>query len=621
MNKSIQTYFCKLSDWINPEDIFATLFAQESTSFWLDSSLTNNENRFSYMGASPKEIYSYVLKNMKITIQTKDKRIEKEQDIFTFLETKLAHMRLKNTRLPFPFVGGFVGYFGYELKALTGAKQSHHSSYPDSLWFCVDRFIAFDHQEKVVYLVSITTDKSDAELWFSKIKSQLTLRKKSFAKNQNINTPHFTFSRSRQQYLADIQRCKNYLAKGESYQICLTNTLTTQTNLDPFMLYQTLRKKNPAPYSAYIRYHDLAILCSSPEQFLAVDQQRSVQTKPIKGTVKRGVTKKEDRLLAKELTENKKEWSENAMIVDLLRNDLGKVCTFGSVHVEKKVALESYQTVHHLVSTITGKLRDKVSLIDVVTACFPGGSMTGTPKARTLEILDELEQKARGIYSGALGYFSCNQTMMLNIVIRTMIMQRRKLEIGAGGAILAESDSQKEYDEMLLKTKALVHSINSSYTTPMHNIYLALGSNVGDKENYINQAIERLAEEIQEITVGKLYETKPMYYEEQDVFVNTVLSGKTTLSPQELFTFIKRLEKEIGRKKRFRNGPREIDIDILFYDKFIYEDPDLQIPHPRIAERAFVLQPFSDIAPDFKHPLLQKTIQELYTDLLKKNNS
>ena len=271
-----------------------------------------------------------------------------------------------------------------------------------------------------------------------------------------------TFSREQQQYLKDIQTAKKYLNKGESYQICLTNTLTKKVTIDPLLLYQTLRKSNPAPYAAYLRYNDLTVLCSSPEQFLKIDAGGTVTTKPIKGTIARGNTLQEDILLKKQLAESKKDWSENAMIIDLLRNDLGKVCTFGSVKVTKPMAIETYQTVHQLVSTVQGKLHKDTSVIDCIKACFPGGSMTGAPKTRTMEIIEKLEKQARGIYSGALGFLSYNKTASLNIVIRTMVMQKDAVSIGAGGAILIDSDPEKEYEEMLLKTTALQNAIQNS---------------------------------------------------------------------------------------------------------------------------------------------------------------
>lgn len=573
----------------------------------------------------PTEIITYALKTNTTTSMKNNKSKHVPQDIFSYLEQQLKNQTIQDNKLPFPFHGGFVGYFGYELKALTGTKKKpQQSPFPDSLWFSVKNFLAFDHKEKTVYLVSLE-NKTNAEKWFTTVKKKLSsvilngvnnpneIRSLRFApRNDDVA---FQLSRSHQQYLNDIAICKEYLAKGDAYQLCLTNSLTPKTNIDPLQLYLQLRKNNPAPYAGFIRYDDLSILCSSPEEFLKIENG-IIETKPMKGTIKRGGTPKEDQKLLQQLANSKKDWSENAMIVDLLRNDLGKICTFGSVKVNDLMTVESYQTVHTLVSTITGKLRQDVSIIDCIKACFPGGSMTGAPKIRAMEILETLEKAPRGIYSGALGFLGNNNTAHLGMIIRTMVIKDKKISIGAGGAILMDSDPEKEYQEMLLKADALINTIR--YNTSMHTVYLALGSNIGNKKQNITEALQLLKKHVTNITVAKLYATKPMYYEDQDTFLNTVLKGETHLSPQELLTAIKQIEQQLGRKKRFRNGPREIDIDILFYDDTIMQSEHLIIPHPAIQERDFVLKPFMDIDPDFVHPVLKSTIKNLFNNLREK---
>ncbi|MBI5122529.1 aminodeoxychorismate synthase component I [Candidatus Roizmanbacteria bacterium] len=616
-------FFKQLEIWIDPEKVFLTLFKEEPNSFWLDSSLTNYFSRYSYMGIPSEEIY-YSLKANLTTVKNNDTIKQIPQNIFDYLNNQLKINYAQSLKLPFPFTGGFVGYFGYELKALTGSKIRYRSPYPDSLWYKIENFIAFDHQEKNIYLVCAIKNKTKAEEWFNVIANKV---KQSHTTNtaassfDELRTPrndeklNFKLDRNHQQYLKDIAKCKEYLKKGESYQICLTNKFTTETKIDPLSLYLKLRKSNPAPYSAFIKIDDLAILCSSPEEFLKIDTQGNVETKPIKGTIKRGENKTADKKLINELTASKKDWSENAMIVDLLRNDLGKVCEFESVKVKKLMKIESYQTVHQLVSTVVGKLQKEKTIIDCVKACFPGGSMTGAPKIKTMEIIDSLEKKARGVYSGTIGFLSFNQNAALNIIIRTIVMQKNNLEIGAGGAILMDSDPEKEYAEMLLKAKALIEATQSElYTKPMHTVFLALGSNVGNKKEQINSAIEILGSQIKNIKLAKFYETKPMYYENQEDFLNTALQGETDLSPEELLIFIKSIEKKLGRQKRFRNGPREIDIDILFYDDLIFKKENLQIPHPRIQEREFVLKPLMDLDPNFIHPMLKKPISKIWTD-------
>lgn len=616
-------YYKKLTSWIDPEEVFVTLFADEPQAFWLDSSLPDNSTaRFSYMGANPTEMYSYSLKSNIIRIQTKNDTYEISQNIFSFLEEHLKEKNIDGNSLPFPFVGGFVGYFGYELKALTGAITHNESPYPDSLWYLTEKFIVFDHANKNIFLAAVGIDEAAVNKWFEEVNIVIASEaRQTLQGSPRRSTPRddgnvsFQLTRDHKQYLKDIESCKQYLKNGESYQICLTNTLTANADIDPLVLYCILRKDNPAPYAAFIKHDELAIISSSPEQFLTVDKNRWATSKPIKGTIRRGDTPLEDADLAKQLTTNEKENAENLMIVDLVRNDLGKVSKIGSVSVPTLMAVESYATVHQLVSTVKGKLKDDASVIDCIKACFPGGSMTGAPKLRTMEIIDILEKKARGIYSGCIGFLSFSGTATLNIAIRTIVLQGKDISIGAGGAVLIQSDPEKEYDEMLLKAKALVQAVNKAAALKRSKkVFLALGSNVGNKKQNIQTAIERLQRHISGLKAAKLYESKPMYFEDQEQFVNTVVSGFTTLSPQELLQTVKLIEKELGRIKRFRNGPREIDIDILFYDDLIHNEKDLVIPHPGIRERNFVLKPFMDLEPGFVHPVLKKTMRELYND-------
>ena len=336
---------------------------------------------------------------------------------------------------------------------------------PDAAFVFADRLIAFDHVEQCTYVLCVTEPgrTEQGERWIA----ETSLRLASLAP---VKAPEwdgsegepasFRLSRSHEQYLEDIDTCKQRLIEGETYEICLTNKITAEVGAEPLPLYRTLRRVNPAPFSAYLRFGERAVLSSSPERFLSIGRDRWVEAKPIKGTCPRGETPAEDVRLAEELRLGEKNRAENLMIADLLRNDLGVVCEVGTVHVPNLMHVESYETVHQLVSTVRGLLRDDVEPPDCIRACFPGGSMTGAPKKRTMEIIDELEGEARGVYSGAIGYLGLSGGCDLNIVIRTIVVEPETATLGVGGAIVMQSDAEEEYQETLLKARAPMAAID-----------------------------------------------------------------------------------------------------------------------------------------------------------------
>ncbi len=462
-----QVYSLKLDFWLDTEIVFKALFSQSDYCFWLDSSMVEKGlSRFSFMGDS-KGINSFVVRysiNDKLEIIQDEKCLTIDDDLFTFLQQHLDNYVCNNIDLPFNFNCGFVGFFGYELKSLFGYSNQHKSGLPDCYLIKCDRTLAFDHQEKVIYLLYLDKKYHDfeAKKWFEKIKSKLIFLSK---KNDNssvqetINSQdkiEFNFTRNKQQYLENINICFEKIKQGESYEICLTNQLNLAPIDNPLNFYSLLRKQNPAPYSAYLKLGKIVVVCSSPERFLHLDKNRWLESKPIKGTVKRGKNQEEDLILQQQLSLSEKEKAENLMIVDLLRNDLGKICEVGSISVPKLMAIETYTTVHQMVSTVRGKLKSHTKAIDCFNAIFPGGSMTGAPKKRTLEIIDQLETEARGIYSGSIGFLALNGTLDLNIVIRSAVITPEKTTIGVGGAITILSDQNQEFEEIKLKAYALL---------------------------------------------------------------------------------------------------------------------------------------------------------------------
>ncbi|MDJ0842843.1 aminodeoxychorismate synthase component I [Crocosphaera sp.] len=466
-NQSYEVHSRQLNIYPDTEQVFVHLFKDESLAFWLDSSLADPSlSRFSFMGDGSgvnSRLVQYDVRTQEVSVTQGNQLNVYKESIFDYLKREIELLNYRCDDLPFDFNCGFAGYFGYELKAECGSTLKNPSSLPDASFILADRLIVFDHQEQTTYLLCLTKkgQKGEAEAWFQTVEKQLStlppLQPPTPKKSQKPVT--FRFSRSYETYLDDIQNCLYEISQGESYEVCLTNKISTDSQPDPVTLYRTLRQTNPAPYSAFFRFKDFVVLSSSPERFLKIDRHNYVESKPIKGTKARGVNAQADREIQESLKNGEKDRAENLMIVDLLRNDLGPVCEIGSVDVPKLMNVETYATVHQLVSTICGRLRQDMRAIDCIRMAFPGGSMTGAPKLRTMEIIDKLEGEARGIYSGAIGFLGLNGAADLNIVIRTIVMTPTETTIGVGGAIVALSDPQMEFDEILLKAQALIRAI------------------------------------------------------------------------------------------------------------------------------------------------------------------
>jgi para-aminobenzoate synthetase len=413
-----------------PEVLFRELFSSERYAFWLDSSLVAERSRFSYMGATD-EVY---------------------KGGFEQADRLLRHAPIHVPDVPFPFTGGYVGYFGYEC----GSQHKHQSPYPDSVLLRVEMFLAIDHLENILYLVGETQ-------WLDEMERRIAAITPRIPERWNRSMPVARYSISRPDYLTKIEQCLSLIRAGESYELCLTNRVCLKSDIPALTYYETLRRTNPAPYSAFLQLDDFQIASTSPECFLRIRPEqrtgaRTAESRPIKGTIRRGDDAEEDARLRDLLASDARYRAENLMIVDLVRHDLSRVCEVGSVHVPRLMEVETYPTVHQLVSTITGRLKPDVTTIDCVRALFPGGSMTGAPKLRSIELLDELEPTARGIYSGAVGYLGFNGAADLSIVIRTVVFQGGHVSLGVGGAIVAQSEQDAEWDEMELKAQALLRA-------------------------------------------------------------------------------------------------------------------------------------------------------------------
>ncbi len=465
----------RLAGAVDAEAAFTRMYASSERAFWLDSSLVEpDRSRFSFFGDDSGPLSEFV----RYDVETGRCEIERAgrpprkvtASVFDYLKRQLANRRVDATGLPFDFTGGYVGYFGYETKADCGSPNRHSSELPDACWLFADRLIAVDHQEGFTYAVCVAEDTPQAAReatdWLEDTLARLTCvgvgtSPAAEVPSRSVPAPEADLLaaepwlvRDRATYLADIEACQRELHAGTSYEVCLTDAARLPAPSDAYDFYRVLRRVNPAPYGAFLRFKDLEVAGSSPERFLRISPDGVAEARPIKGTAPRGDGPEEDARLRDALAADAKTRAENLMIVDLLRNDLGRVCRTGTVRVPRLMATETYATVHQLVSTVQGRLREGTDAVDCVRACFPGGSMTGAPKLRTMEIIDSLETEARGVYSGALGYLGCGGGADLSIVIRTAVLADGLMRLGAGGAIVLGSDPVAEYDEMLLKTAA-----------------------------------------------------------------------------------------------------------------------------------------------------------------------
>lgn len=467
--KQFKVHYRRVPFAIDAENVFVENFAESDKSFWLDSALVRGFSRFSYMGddSGPHAEYlSYRVSTQEVRVEYQGETTIHKEPVLDYLKRMMNERYMPVDGLPFDFNLGYAGYLGYELKADCGYASPHESYTPDVAFVFADRIIAIDHEENIAYLVCLDDidNTARAEQWL----------KDMYAKLQNVAVaPNWSralhpkaykqsFRLTSEEYLDRIKASQAEIKKGETYEVCLTNMITQHVEIDSLNTYRALRRSNPAPYATYLNFPEVSVMSSSPERYITVDPNGVVESKPIKGTRKRGKTPEEDEALHRDLSTNEKDRSENLMIVDLLRNDIGRVSDVGSVHVSNIFAVESYATVHQLVSTIRGRLRRDISVIDCIKASFPGGSMTGAPKKRTMAIIDNLEGGARGIYSGSIGFLSLSGAADLSIVIRTVIKTDKDITVGVGGAIIDLSDPQDELEEMLLKSQALIKALSET---------------------------------------------------------------------------------------------------------------------------------------------------------------
>ncbi len=460
---------------------YDALFGESDHGFWLDSSaVIDGLSRFSFLGDGTGPHAEYVTHSVAEGVTTIHRAGRAPERVhgpfFDYLDQQLrARATIAPEGLPFEFNLGYVGYLGYELKAETGGDARHVSETPDAALLFADRMLVLDHLEHVAYLLCLTTgsDEAAATAWLDATEARL--RELGDAPDVSCGRDRSAFGSNegmpvrlrdgRERYIGLIHDCLHEIRDGETYEVCLTNAATVELDVEPLHAYRQLRQISPVPYGAFLSFPDVAVLSASPERFLTIGTDRVVESKPIKGTRPRGATAAEDEALRADLVSNEKDRAENLMIVDLVRNDLNTVCETESVCVPRLFAVETYAPVHQLVSTIRGTLRPGTSTVDCVRATFPGGSMTGAPKLRTMQIIDELERGPRGIYSGALGWFGLSGAANLSIVIRTVVVTEGRATFGVGGAIVALSDPDDEFEETQVKARAMIAALAAAAAT------------------------------------------------------------------------------------------------------------------------------------------------------------
>ncbi|MFQ5996673.1 MAG: aminodeoxychorismate synthase component I [Dehalococcoidales bacterium] len=449
------------------------LFRERPFRFFLDSGMDPAKlGRYSFIGSDPFLVLSS--RGEEISLIRNGVEENRRGNPFDIVGELLAAYSLDQSPAGIPFSGGAVGYFSYDLchfierLPATAVDDLH---LPECYLAFYDAVIVFDHLAGRVYLVST----GFPELEETKRKRRAAEKLKEM-KNQMLNKPSgieepplafvdegmvLKSNFSHEEYLGAVAAAREYICAGDIFQVNLSQRFETDLNIPPSELYQRLRQINPAPFASYLDFDEVTVLGASPERFLKVQGDR-VETRPIKGTRPRGKSAAEDKALAQELLSSVKDRAENIMIVDLERNDIGRVCRYGTVKVTELAILETYPTVFHLTSTVEGRLRPDKNRIDLLKAAFPGGSITGAPKVRAMEIIDELEPTRRSVYTGSIGYLGFSGEMDLNIVIRTFLVKGGRAYFQVGGGIVYDSEPEAEYEETLDKARALIQALKLS---------------------------------------------------------------------------------------------------------------------------------------------------------------
>ena len=466
---AVPVYRRLLADVLTPVSLFMNIREESKFPFLLES-VEGGEQlaRYSFIGRNPYQVLKY--DGIETTLKTNDTTMLIERSYFDELkDLTTAYSEPTLAELP-RLKGGAVGFSAYDTFRLVEELPDvpeDDLELPEAIWAFYDEIFAFDHVKHQVILIKtvFVEDVEDLETAYSEAQRSLdemeeaALRSNIQNRPFSIDTDSLT-SNMKQGYFENIvQKAKNYIYEGDIFQVVLSQRFEADMSGDPFMLYRALRMVNPSPYLFYLDFEDFQLVGSSPEVLVRV-QEGETRVLPIAGTRPRGKTHEEDLAFEEDLKNDPKEVAEHIMLVDLGRNDLSRVCKPGSVKMERNQVIERYSHVMHIVSDVVGELQDDQTSVDALMQCFPAGTVSGAPKIRAMQIIDELEPKKRGIYAGAVGYFDFSGNMDTCIAIRTMVVTNNKAYIQAGAGIVADSDPTKEFEETQNKAGALVQALS-----------------------------------------------------------------------------------------------------------------------------------------------------------------
>lgn len=432
-----------------------TIFKDEKDSFILDSAMDKNKlGRYSFISSNPFKTLKYKNSN---------------ENPLDFLQEELNKYKVEN-KTQLPFIGGAVGYLSYDLgnyiEKLPRSAKDDLNGY-DLYFGLYDSVIVVDHLKEKTYIATPDLDVKKEENIVLDIENKINEAEINGVnpicyEEKEVTPTKLKSNFTKKDFENSVEKVRQYIKNGDIYQANLTQRFSGKTTLSSYELYRDLRKVSPAPFGAYLNFDDFNILSNSPERFIKC-MDKKLETRPIKGTRPRGKNKEEDLKLQEELRNSEKDKAELLMIVDLERNDIGRISKIGSVKVPELFVIEPYANVNHLVATVVGELDDDKDAVDAIKATFPGGSITGAPKIRAMEIIDELEPTQRNAYTGSIGYIGFNGDMDLNIAIRTVIKKEEDVYFQVGGGMTWGSDPREEYQETLDKAQSIMKALRGYY--------------------------------------------------------------------------------------------------------------------------------------------------------------